>query len=308
MRRVGVFLLVSVLSLVGVAAPAWGQVQLVPETPASVEASQESLFPRELGGGLYDTDCPQITDSIYRLYSAYFLREPDMIGWSYWLSTYGSRSNTNLEVVSDSFAISDEFVARYGHLTNAEFVTLVYQNVLGRDPDSVGFAHWVGALDGGYPRGAVMIAFSESEEYVNKTATWAPQAGYLQWYDRSFTYHCGVDLTLHTYQDLPISAAIPTPHADTLFLNLGAAATDIHVEEVRYNVGEPLFGYDALPAQRYGHVFNVDLVPGAAYLRLRRDAVDVTPLYWSVVFYDHPHSIERPGFGGYDWSSGVLTP
>ncbi|MCP5031568.1 MAG: DUF4214 domain-containing protein, partial [Actinomycetia bacterium] len=60
--------------------------------------------------------------------------------------------------MSDSFVQSAEFQLRYGDVTNAEFVTLVYQNVLGRDPDPVGFDHWRTAPDSGYLRGSVMIA------------------------------------------------------------------------------------------------------------------------------------------------------
>ena len=45
-------------------------------------------------------------------------------------------------------------------------MTLVYNNVLGRAPDSVGFAYWTGQLNGGLmTRGQVMVGFSESPEY-----------------------------------------------------------------------------------------------------------------------------------------------
>ena len=42
---------------------------------------------------------------------------------------------------------------------------LVYQNVLGREPDAAGQAHWVGQLQRGLSRGALMLQFSESAEY-----------------------------------------------------------------------------------------------------------------------------------------------
>ena len=53
--------------------------------------------------------------------------------------------------VSDFFARSPEFIARYGALDNAEFVSLVYQNVLGRNPDAAGFAFWTRQLQAGHP-------------------------------------------------------------------------------------------------------------------------------------------------------------
>jgi hypothetical protein len=51
-------------------------------------------------------------------------------------------------------------------LNNEQFVTLVYNNVLGRAPDAGGLAFWKGQLDAGsMTRGQVMLGFSESAEY-----------------------------------------------------------------------------------------------------------------------------------------------
>jgi len=84
---------------------------------------------------------------VVRLYAAYFGREPDQSGFDYWrdrLITGGSG-----EQISDAFAASPEFVNRYGHLTDSEFVTLVYRNVLGRQAEVAGHAYWLGRLQAG---------------------------------------------------------------------------------------------------------------------------------------------------------------
>ncbi len=102
---------------------------------------------------------------IIRLYNAYFDRNADHAGLAFWseqITEHGKSINT----VSNSFAASKEFKTLYGNLTNAEFVTLVYQNVLDRDPEPNGFAYWKGQLDQGkVNRGKVMTHFSESAEY-----------------------------------------------------------------------------------------------------------------------------------------------
>jgi len=85
---------------------------------------------------------------VVRLYFAYFLRLPDYDGLMYWVNHYGQ--GTSLDEISDAFASSTEFQQTYGSLNNAEFVTLVYQNVLGRDPEPDGFAFWTSELDLGY--------------------------------------------------------------------------------------------------------------------------------------------------------------
>ena len=109
---------------------------------------------------------------IMRLYSAYFLRLPDYDGLMYWFNTmYPSvGAGAGLAQVSNAFASSAEFVSRYGALNNEAFVTLVYQNVLGRDPEPDGFQYWVAQLRGGLSRGQMMIGFSESAENQSITA------------------------------------------------------------------------------------------------------------------------------------------
>ena len=109
---------------------------------------------------------------LVRLYTAYFLRTPDYGGLMFWFNTMypGSGYGSSLAQVSDAFAQSAEFVTRYGALDNAGFVTRVYQNVLGRNPEADGFAYWLAQLNGGMSRGQLMIGFSESVENQNATA------------------------------------------------------------------------------------------------------------------------------------------
>jgi uncharacterized protein (DUF1800 family) len=106
---------------------------------------------------------------IARLYIAYFDRAPDYAGLAYWMYAY--RTGTPLADVSEAFAQSPEFVQQYGPRTNAEFVQLVYRNVLGRQPDASGYTYWLAELDSGRrTRGSVMAGFSESLEFGMSSA------------------------------------------------------------------------------------------------------------------------------------------
>lgn len=105
-------------------------------------------------------------DSIYRLYRAVFLREPDKGGYDYWKSRLAA--GMKLIDIANGFTNSTEFRNRYGSLSNTQFVTLLYQNVLGRAPDKSGLDHWVGFLNRGASRGEVVTGFSESQEFINK--------------------------------------------------------------------------------------------------------------------------------------------
>lgn len=115
-----------------------------------------------------------LADQVERLYRAYFLRDPDSGGFAHWRSRRAA--GQSIESISSVFASSQEFQNRYGSLTNSEFVTLVYDNVLHRAPEADGLAFWTGRLDAGASRGEVMVGFSESTEYVASTGTVAPNS------------------------------------------------------------------------------------------------------------------------------------
>jgi hypothetical protein len=113
--------------------------------------------------------------SISRLYRAFFMRNPDRGGLTYWVDR--SHRGESLVDVAEFFARSPEFVNRYGHLDDTAFVDLVYLSVLFRPPDAAGLAYWVSALGSGRTtRGRVMVGFSESPEFVHRAATTHPLA------------------------------------------------------------------------------------------------------------------------------------
>ena len=103
--------------------------------------------------------------SISRLYLAFFDRAPDQSGFDFWAVRIRT-GRANLDTVSEQFVRSPEFVSTYGQLNDAEFVFLVYNNVLVRRPDQSGFQYWVGRLGAGMTRGEMMTQFSESPEFI----------------------------------------------------------------------------------------------------------------------------------------------
>ncbi|MCM2264161.1 MAG: DUF4214 domain-containing protein, partial [Desulfuromonadales bacterium] len=130
--------------------------QLQSGTHDRAELVEQFLLSAEFGG--------QVAP-VVRLYFAYFNRLPDFSGLMYWVKEHSS-GNLTLDNISDFFASSPEFQQTYGSLNNGQFVELVYQNVLGREPDAAGLAYWTGQLDtAARTRGQVMTGFSESAEY-----------------------------------------------------------------------------------------------------------------------------------------------
>ncbi len=101
---------------------------------------------------------------VVRLYFATYLRVPDYDGLVFNAGLVRAGTVT-LTQLADFFTASPEFVALYGSLDNAAFVTLLYSNVLGRAPDQAGLDGWVALLNGGLTRGQVLLGFSDSVEY-----------------------------------------------------------------------------------------------------------------------------------------------
>ncbi len=101
---------------------------------------------------------------VVRLYFATFLRVPDY-GGLVGNAALVRNGTVTLVQLADFFTASPEFATTYGALNNSQFVTLLYQNVLGRAPDAAGLNGWVSLLNGGTSRGQVLLGFSESPEY-----------------------------------------------------------------------------------------------------------------------------------------------
>lgn len=92
---------------------------------------------------------------IVSLYVAGFLRAPELGGLNYWTGMLESGKPIqsladdifNLPIVKDIYPDS---------LSNAEFVTRIYQNVFGKSPDAEGLSYWQGFLDSGLHRGSLV--------------------------------------------------------------------------------------------------------------------------------------------------------
>lgn len=113
--------------------------------------------------GFVGLDIKGDTGMAYRIYQAAFNRAPDVGGLGFWINAMDN--GMRLEEVSANFIASVEFQATYGGLSNSQFVTQIYQNVLHRAPDPGGLAFWQNQLDSGtWSRATVLTGFSESNE------------------------------------------------------------------------------------------------------------------------------------------------
>lgn len=135
-----------------------------------------------------------------------------------------------------------------------------------------------------------MISFSESQEYVDRTGTIAPMAGYLSWYDEAVRFDCGFGDGSVSLTNLP-----PSPWTDVMFFNFGDT-----VETVRWTGTTTSGAVDSLDV-----VVNPNDIAYYANSSFEESelgsfsfSTGTDQLSWAVVVYDHPHSVDRIPWGG----------
>jgi hypothetical protein len=127
---------------------------------------------------------------IAMLYQGALGRAPDPGGLAAWeqeaaalpanVQAMGAYGLADASDIAAGFVNSPEFQSKYGSLSDAQFVTQLYQNLLGRAPDTAGYAYWTAELAGGTSREHVLIGFAASAEAINlATASSGGHPGWL---------------------------------------------------------------------------------------------------------------------------------
>lgn len=110
--------------------------------------------------------------TVVRFYVATFGRLPEAEGFEFWNARLDADPN-ELVPVSAFFTSSPEFESLYGEsVTDEQFVTTIYTNVLGRPPEPAGRSFWATAIaEGTHTRASVMAFFAQSPEHKQLTGT-----------------------------------------------------------------------------------------------------------------------------------------
>jgi len=102
-------------------------------------------------------------DRIARLYLGVFGRTPELGGEAYW--NHRANDDIDLARVAEFFVDSPEFTERFG-AGNEAILTALYRNVLGREPDTAGFAWWQQQIADGREISDVVFNFTDSPENI----------------------------------------------------------------------------------------------------------------------------------------------
>lgn len=118
--------------------------------------------------GRYEIDASGNAGKVWRVYDATLGREPDLGGLRNWHEALSA--GVPLQTIITGFINSPEFTSKYGNTSNPDFIRLLYQNVLDRDPSAQEVQGWVDALGRGASRSEVVQGFAESPENVQRSA------------------------------------------------------------------------------------------------------------------------------------------
>lgn len=260
-------LLVAVLALTG-----------APSTPSAAQDIPTS-------------DCPAMTDSIRRLYRGYFNREPDTEEFNRWTTGYRT-GGFSLEQIAEALAATEEFRDRYGATSDERFVELVYRNTLRTEPDPTRRQHWVDTLAAGALRGSVMVAVSESEDFVERTNTATPLAGFLRWYPEGTHWYCGAG----SRNDLSVDALEgDNLRADFLFHNGGAASSEFALYTVERGDRNARMASGILAAGHTQYSWDGGFT-GDGFYGEQLDIIASDRTSWIVVFYQNSLGADRKGW------------
>ena len=248
--------------------------------PASVDAD-----------GAPPSACPELTDSIRRLFVALHLREPDLNEAFHWTGQYMT-GEANLAAIANQLIRSAEFDDQHGPLASSEFVQLMYRNTRNAPPSEQVLQHWTRALNTGYTRGEMTLVLTESEDFVRKTATVRPLSGYLRWYPPGTHWYCGHG-TVEGLSIKPLTGR--QVFADRLIRNEGDEPDQVVIVTLEDGLANAVMAQATLPPRVTDYswmgVFTGDGFYGGA---LTIGAAPSTR--WMVVFYPQPIGHSRLGW------------
>ncbi len=140
-----VFFLTTIMALIALPSIASAQTSLEPKIPI----------------------CSEDEADILRLYVAFFGREHDVSGATYWRNQY--RDGLSLNDIAFWMSQGPEFQKKYSSAnTNVDFVERVYRNILNRDGELSGRTYWTSQMNTGLSRSLTVRWMAQSPELENK--------------------------------------------------------------------------------------------------------------------------------------------
>ncbi|MEN8235056.1 MAG: DUF4214 domain-containing protein [Actinomycetota bacterium] len=115
-----------------------------------------------------------VSDAIVRIHCGLLERKIEPHELEYWARRYWN--GLPLSSIAAAFTTSTEFIERHGNPSDEALVAMLYRTVLGREPAAGGVKPFLEMLHSGeMTRGSLVVAFTDSPEYVAITGTATPE-------------------------------------------------------------------------------------------------------------------------------------
>nr|MCR5654197.1 DUF4214 domain-containing protein [Lachnospiraceae bacterium] len=111
---------------------------------------------------------------VKRMYEIALGRSVDEAGFTDWNNSLVNKSRTASDVAA-GFFFSEEFKNK--NLSNADYVTLLYKTMFGREADEKGYSNWMNRLGQGCSRESVFKGFTDSVEFQNLCNSYSVEKG-----------------------------------------------------------------------------------------------------------------------------------
>ncbi len=200
----------------------------------------------------YPSACPEMTDSITRLYYAYLQRPPNANEFHIWADRY-QRGEATLADISSSILRSDDYLEHHGTPSDRQFIEATYREIRDARPSAADLNHWTTVIERGYPRALMVLTMTETEEFTEATNTVPPLSGYHQWYPPGTHWYCGSGTD---EQHSVIQLGPGTFYADLMFRNTDDGESTTPGATGAFSLQVPtrrpvLLGQGLLPASAY---------------------------------------------------------
>ncbi len=256
-----------------------------PVDDVGAQSETAPLQPMEAG-----LTCKEMTDSLVRLYDGYFDRSATTTEFEAIVNSY--RGGRSLKQLSLELLDSSEFATSYGKLSDSEFIDLVFDNTVERQPTETEQTTWEQSLANDGQRAVMMLTFTESAEFVRLTQTARPLAGYSRWYPDGVHWYCGTGSGRFPIQPL-VGQEVSS---DFIFVNSGVqpSLTELWVLEANLTRNVQMTSGPIPPNFSY---FNWDgLFNGDGNYGEHLDVKASDSTRWIVVFYPASIGDKRSGW------------
>lgn len=180
-------------------------------------------------------------DQVQKFYIGYYARPADPVGLTYW--------QTQDEAAAlKGFSESAEFTSQFTGLSASQQVTKVYNNLLGRAPDTAGLLYWSGELTAGRETIGTLVLSMTKNALGKDVTTIEDRVSY----SKSFTAALDTPAEINAY-----AGAAATQTARTALLKVVANSVGDHtalnaeVKNIDATVATIVAGGGAAPAQTF---------------------------------------------------------